>query len=211
MWKDLSERWQIVLKEAWTAFCSGSIPIGAAVFDKQGRLLIKDHNRGGEPETPTPRAAHAEMNALRLLDCRLGINVKELTLLSSMEPCPMCLGAVVMCNIKKVEYGAHDRWCGAIHQLDSDPYYRSQRISVTDPGEETEFFQLVLSSYYELNQIKKGSSPSVLECFRISSGSAVGFAEKLYLRKVLDHFVIDKRPCAEVYDYIMQLKESKDV
>ena len=132
MWKDLSTEWQIVLEEAWNAFISGSIPIGAAIFDKDGRLLAKGHNTCSEKAVLNPKMAHAEMNVLQRLDCRTGLNVREVDMYSSMEPCPMCLGAIVMGNIKHLSCGAHDRWCGALHLLDTDPYMRSQRIQLAD-------------------------------------------------------------------------------
>ena len=155
MWKDLTFQWQTVLEEAWTAFTNGSIPVGAAVFDKNGDLLVKDHNRRSEPQTLNPRTAHAELNVLQHIDCRGGLNIREIQLYTSMEPCPMCMGAIVMSNIKSLNCGSHDRWCGALHLLDTDPYMRSQHISVSEIPEETEFFQLVLSSYHELKHIRK--------------------------------------------------------
>ncbi|MBO5571562.1 MAG: nucleoside deaminase [Ruminococcus sp.] len=211
MWKDLTFQWQTVLEEAWTAFTNGSIPVGAAVFDKNGDLLVKDHNRRSEPQTLNPRTAHAELNVLQHIDCRGGLNIREIQLYTSMEPCPMCMGAIVMSNIKSLNCGSHDRWCGALHLLDTDPYMRSQHISVSEIPEETEFFQLVLSSYHELKHIRKGGSPSVLDCFRISSAPAVEAAETLCKNRVLDQFAQMNKPCSEVYDLIIQIKEEQNV
>ncbi len=211
MWKDISVQWQTVLEEAWTAFTSGSIPIGAAVFSKDGELLVKDHNRKNEPGTLNHRTAHAELNVIQHIDCRYGLNIRETELYTSMEPCPMCMGAIVMSNIKHLHCGSHDRWCGALHLLDTDPYMRSQPISVSDIPEDTEFFQLVLSSYHDLKHIRKGGSPSVLECFRISSASAVEAAEKLCQNRVLDQYAQMNKPCSEVYDLIIQIKEEQNV
>jgi tRNA(adenine34) deaminase len=47
MWKDLTLGWQIAFAEAWIAFGNGSCPIGAAIFDEEGNLLVREHNRGG--------------------------------------------------------------------------------------------------------------------------------------------------------------------
>ena len=68
MWIDISKQWQTAFEEAWDAFCTGSIPIGAAVFDENGELILKDHNRAQLPETVNRRIAHAEANLLRRLD-----------------------------------------------------------------------------------------------------------------------------------------------
>lgn len=207
MWKDLSHQWQTVLEEAWTAFRNGSVPIGAAVFDKNGTLLLKDHNRSGESQTLNPSTAHAEVNVLHHLDCRNGLRIREIELYTSMEPCPMCMGTIVMSNVKHLHCGSHDRWCGALHLLDTDPYMRSQHIEVTEPHEETEFFQLVLSSCHELKHIRKGGSPAVLECFRISSPSAVETAEKLSHNHILEQYAQKNSLCSEVYDLIIRFKE----
>ena len=45
MWKDLSSQWQVVFEQAWKAFGYGSTPIGAALFDKEGRLVISDRTK----------------------------------------------------------------------------------------------------------------------------------------------------------------------
>ena len=207
MWKDLSPQWQIVLEEAWHAFSIGSIPIGAAIFDKNGLLLVKGHNTASEPAVMNPHTAHADLTVLQPLDCRSRITVREVHLHSSMEPCPMCLGAVVMSNVKHLSCGSHDRWCGALHMIDTDPYMRSQRIQISDIPEDTEFFQIVLSSYYELKYIQRSGSTAVLDCFRISSSSAVAAAEKLFLSRTLDLYAQKKSQCKEVYDMIMNIKE----
>lgn len=211
MWKDLSPKWQIVLEEAWNAFISGSIPVGAAIFDKDGRLLVKGRNTCAEAAVMNPKMAHAELNVLQRLDCRSGINVREVELYTSMEPCPMCLGAIVMSNVKHLHCGSHDRWCGSLHSMETDPYIRSQRINVEEIHEDTEFFQIVLSSYYELKNIQKSGNTAVLDCFRISSSGAVSTAEKLYLNRTLDLYVQKRTPCSEVYDNIIKIKEEKYV
>ena len=50
MWSDLSAQWKTVFDEAWRAFCFGSTPIGAALFDKSGKLILSDRNRSREAD-----------------------------------------------------------------------------------------------------------------------------------------------------------------
>ena len=45
LWNDLLHPWQICVEEAWTAYCAGSIPIGAAILDPTGLLVARGHNR----------------------------------------------------------------------------------------------------------------------------------------------------------------------
>ena len=68
MWRDLSYQWQTVFEEAWKAFGFGSTPIGAALFDKEGQLILSDRNRSHEADTINKEISHAEANALRRMD-----------------------------------------------------------------------------------------------------------------------------------------------
>ena len=83
MWKDLSSGWQAVFEEAWRAFGFGSTPIGAAIFDKEGKLILSDRNRSREADTVNREISHAEANALRRLDTDR-VNSRELVLYTSM-------------------------------------------------------------------------------------------------------------------------------
>ena len=72
-WESLAAPWQCCLEEAWAAYGAGSIPIGAAITDQQGRILARGRNRIFEETAPGKllcghRLAHAEMNALIALD-----------------------------------------------------------------------------------------------------------------------------------------------
>ena len=95
MWNDLTPEWKIVFEEAWSAFINGSYPIGAAIFDEQGNLLVREHNRGAEADSVNRYVAHAEAGALRRLDTS-AYNPKSVVLYTTMEPCPMCMGTAVM-------------------------------------------------------------------------------------------------------------------
>ena len=60
MWKDLSAAWQAAFREMWTAFCAGSVPVGAVLCNSEGSIIISDHNRNSEPQTINKRIAHAK-------------------------------------------------------------------------------------------------------------------------------------------------------
>jgi tRNA(adenine34) deaminase len=69
----LTVPWHVCLDEAWEAYCHGSLPIGAAITDRQGHLLARGRNRICEDEAEGKllsghRLAHAEVNALIALD-----------------------------------------------------------------------------------------------------------------------------------------------
>jgi tRNA(adenine34) deaminase len=109
------EGWmQAALAEARAAFEAGEVPIGAIIVHED-RIIAAAGNQRESLKDPT---AHAEMIAItqaaqtlgswRLLDC---------TLYVTLEPCPMCAGAIVQARIPQVYYGAADPKAGACHTL----------------------------------------------------------------------------------------------
>lgn len=97
---------------------AGEIPVGALVVDRQtGEILGRGRNRREQDHSPT---AHAEILALeeaaktrgtwRLAGCSLYV---------TLEPCPMCAGAVINAQIDRVVFGAYDERAGAVCSLTS--------------------------------------------------------------------------------------------
>ena len=206
MWKDISVQWQTAFLEAWSAFKSGSIPIGAVIADEKGNIIIKEHNRAAEKEILNRHISHAEANALRSLDTSM-YNPKTLTLYATMEPCPMCMGTAVMSNIKRLRYAARDPYCGAVKLKGTDPYIMGQHIDYSHVGGEMELVQLTLQSYHELGYISRGASDKVLNSFRSLDEKAVSLAERLYAKKRLALFSEKGTDFSEVYDFILSEKE----
>ena len=78
-------------------------PFGAAVIDKEGKIVSVASNTVLRDDDPT---AHAEINAIRQACKELGTHdLTGCTLLATGFPCPMCLSAIIWANIKKVYYG----------------------------------------------------------------------------------------------------------
>lgn len=201
MWNELSEQWQTVFEEAWEAFRSGSIPIGAALFDKDGNLILSDRNRSREADTVNREISHAEANVLRRLDTDR-YNSGELVLYTSMEPCPMCMGMILMGHIREVHYAAADRYCGMVHLTGTDDYYKSKNLKCIREGGGMELFQLTIQSYNELKMIDNGASDKVIRMFTETNSTAVGKAKRLYEDKTLDRLAEAGASCSEVYDLI---------
>ncbi len=202
MWNELSAEWKTVFEEAWIAFCSGSTPIGAAVFDADGRLVARERNRASEQETVNRRISHAEINAIRCIDTDEIKNLNELVLYASMEPCPMCMGTLVMSRIRNVKYAAQDSYCGLMYLLDVDPYLKSKNIKHEYIGGEAELFQLTVQSYYELIWIERSASDKVLVAFEKKSPMAVQNARRLFENRTLEKWAKEKS-VSEVYDSII--------
>ncbi len=202
MWNEVTDAWKGAFREAWISFISGSTPIGAVLCDREGKIILSDHNRNHEDQTINKKIAHAEANLLRSLDTSV-YDPKSLTLYSTMEPCPMCMGTIVMANIKTLRYAAADTHCGMTHLVKIDPYYSSQNVSCVYEGKELEQFQLTIQSYYELRYIEQGADGHVLGKFAEHCPSAVKTAERLFKTKWLDKAAEAEKDVGEVYDHII--------
>ena len=102
------------LRAAQRALEAGEVPVGAIVVYR-GEIIGRGWNRNITDADPT---AHAEIVALRqaaahLSNHRLG----DCELFVTIEPCPMCAGALVHSRVKRVVYGADDPKAGAIHSV----------------------------------------------------------------------------------------------
>lgn len=102
------------LKLAREAQMAGEVPIGAVVVCKEKIIACARNER----ETSGDPTAHAEVLALRRAAEALGTRRLEgCTLYVTLEPCPMCAGAIVMAGIDAVFFGAYDPRCGCAGSL----------------------------------------------------------------------------------------------
>lgn len=98
------------LREAGKAFDAGEVPVGA-VIAYEGKIIARAHNQIKLLKDPT---AHAEMIAITQAAAHLGNErLIDTTIYATMEPCPMCAGAMVLARVKKLVYGADDPKAGA--------------------------------------------------------------------------------------------------
>lgn len=103
---------RLALDEAAIGAAAGEIPIGAVVLDATGAVISTAHNEREALHDPT---AHAEILALRRASFSLGRwRLDDCTLVVTLEPCPMCAGAVVMARIPNLLFGAWNEQYGAV-------------------------------------------------------------------------------------------------
>lgn len=102
------------LVEAKKAFAKGEVPIGAViVFEEQ--IIARAHNLKEERQDPT---AHAEIIAIREATTRLNTwRLAGCTIYVTIEPCPMCAGALVQARVSRLVFGAWDAKAGAAGSL----------------------------------------------------------------------------------------------
>ena len=117
---------RMALEEAQKAAAEHEIPVGAVVV-KDGEGIARAHNRRENDHDPT---AHAELLALREAARLLGDwRLRDCTLYVTLEPCPMCAGAMVMSQLSQCVYGAADEkqgCCGSVYDLPGDPALAGQ-------------------------------------------------------------------------------------
>ncbi len=109
------------LAEAAKAAKRGEVPVGAVVV-REGRIVARGSNRPIAASDPT---AHAEIVALRRAAKRAGnYRLPDCDLYVTVEPCAMCLGAVVQARVRRVVFGAADPKAGAVSSVLRFPFDR---------------------------------------------------------------------------------------
>ena len=94
---------------------AGEVPVGAIVVDGQNQLLAQSGNRKEKHQDPT---AHAEVLAIRAASqIRQNWHLNDCTLYVTLEPCPMCAGAIIHARCKTVVYGADDPKTGVLRSV----------------------------------------------------------------------------------------------
>lgn len=110
-WSDADEAgMRAALTEAHAALAAGEVPVGAVVVVGEA-IVGRGHNRNVAAADPT---AHAEILALREAGAAAGNHrLPEATAYVTLEPCPMCIGAMLHARIRRLVFGAYDPKAGA--------------------------------------------------------------------------------------------------
>ena len=120
--KDDSWFMRAALREAAKAGDRGEVPVGAVVV-QDGKIVARGSNRPVASSDPT---AHAEVVALRRAARRAGnYRLTGCDLYVTVEPCAMCLGAVVQARVGRLVYGAPDPKAGAVRSIMVFPFDKS--------------------------------------------------------------------------------------
>ncbi|MBW4560308.1 MAG: tRNA adenosine(34) deaminase TadA [Mojavia pulchra JT2-VF2] len=107
------------LELAQAAGDAGEVPVGAVIIDSLGNLLAEGENRKERDKDPT---AHAEILALRAAAKTLqDWHLNQCTLYVTLEPCPMCAGAIIHARLGLLVYGVDDTKTGAIRTVTNLP------------------------------------------------------------------------------------------
>jgi tRNA(adenine34) deaminase len=141
----------MALEEAAKASDVGEVPI-AALIVQGNQVLAQTHNYRELWQDPT---AHAEVIAIRAAAHRLGTwRLTDTTLYATVEPCSMCIGAIILARIPRIVFGAWDLKagaCGSVFNLPSEPKL-NHRVAVTGGVLEQESQALIQKFFKELRE-----------------------------------------------------------
>ncbi|HHY69414.1 MAG TPA: tRNA adenosine(34) deaminase TadA [Bacillota bacterium] len=144
---------EMAIEEAYKAYSLGEVPVGAVIV-KEGKVIGRGHNRKETSGDPT---AHAEMIAIREAAKHVGgWRILESTMYVTLEPCPMCAGAIVMARIPRLVAGVKDPRTGACGSLWNivDDHRLNHRVEVTFGIMEDECRNLLEMFFRELREEK---------------------------------------------------------
>ncbi|MEA2718025.1 MAG: tRNA(adenine34) deaminase [Actinomycetota bacterium] len=143
---DDEEMMRLALDEARAALVHGDVPVGAVAVIG-GEVVARGHNERERRHDPT---AHAEILVLRAAaEAAGGWRLGEVTLVVTLEPCPMCAGALVAARIARLVFGAADPRagaCGSLYNLCADPRLNHE-LPVT-PGVRADECAALLADFF---------------------------------------------------------------
>lgn len=137
---------QLALRQAQAALDEGEVPVGCVIVHG-GEVIGRAHNQRETLQDPT---AHAEILAITQAAAHLGSwRLEDTRMYVTLEPCPMCAGAIILARIPQVYYGATDPkagCCGTLMNLLDDPRF-NHRVQLY-PGLLAEDCGAVITAFF---------------------------------------------------------------
>ena len=149
---------QAAIAEAQVAGAKGEVPIGALIVH-EGQIIGRGHNLRETSNDPT---SHAEMVAIRQAAEAIGHwRLLETTLYVTLEPCVMCMGAIILARIPRLVYACRDPRAGAvgsIYDFSSDERF-NHKVEVVEGVLGAECSVLLSGFFQELRSRRKAAKP----------------------------------------------------
>lgn len=153
---------RMAIEEAKKAEAIGEVPIGAVIV-KDGKVIARAHNLR---ETSQNAVTHAELSAIQEACAAIGSwRLEETTLYVTLEPCPMCAGAILQSRIPRVVYGARDPKGGCVdslYRLLNDPCFNHE-CEVTEGVLGDECGAMLTNFFRSLREKKKEQKKAMRE------------------------------------------------
>lgn len=143
---------ELALREAAIAAQEDEVPVGAVIVEPERGIIAAAHNQREQLKDPT---AHAEMIAITQAAASLqSWRLEKCILYVTLEPCPMCAGAIVQARVPMVVYGCTDAKAGAcdtLYQITADP--RLNHRAAVVGGVMADQCAAVLSDFFKLKRL----------------------------------------------------------
>lgn len=115
-WSMLNVPWRAAMEMAWDSYRQGGIAVGAVLTDGTQSIVGRGRNQRFGTISPRGLLSHAEMEALGVVPASKD-RARDSVLYTTLHPCPMCLGAVVVARVGRLHFGAFDPTWQGIEQL----------------------------------------------------------------------------------------------
>jgi tRNA(Arg) A34 adenosine deaminase TadA len=146
----LAAPWRVAFEASIKAYLEGgSVPIGAAIVDAGGNVLAVGAN-----DFASARLAHAELVAINALPATAERNACMLYV--TVEPCPMCVGAIRMAQLRAVHFAARDPAAGSAGFLDATPFMRAFATTTHGPAEDRRDLEFVVVALVTEHRARTG-------------------------------------------------------
>ncbi len=209
-YEELELPWKRVFTLAWESLLRGSKAIAAVIATDSGEILSEGRNRIYEKAFPNEIVAHAELEAVINLDVNKYSTPKQYILYAGLEPCPMCMGTIVMGHIRHLRIAAKDEYGGAVELLDKSEFLKSKHIEVTYENSILGYVQRTLQVIRELlytkDEIKK---EQIISTIRLSYPQSIETAEELVANGYVERAIKEKYAFADIFDTIVELYNGK--
>lgn len=207
-WRDVPLPWQACFEQAWLAYRAGCVPIGAAIVSAEGEILHVGRNHIHEARDAATRIisgelGHAEINALVHFD-RQKVSPYPCRIYSTLEPCPLCMGAIYMVSVRNIHFAARDPYAGSTNLLGATPYLSRKSFQVhQDAPAGLEALAVVLHTDFLLRRCHDGCPPEndpVISNFRDYLPRPVSLAGQLFSTGTLQRYSESSLTIADVYE-----------
>lgn len=136
--RNVDGSWEVALGLAWEAMVAGTTPVGCVVLDRRGEIVTRGRGRryvreAAPGQLSYSHLAHAELNALAQLPPIQ--RYEDHVVLTTLEPCLLCVGAAVMATVGRVEYAGADPYGGSAHVQVENPHTARLMPSLIGPAE----------------------------------------------------------------------------
>jgi tRNA(adenine34) deaminase len=143
------------------------------------------------------------VNALLQVSAHDHSNISGCTLYTTMEPCPLCVGALVMSNVRNLCFAARDGMAGSVNLLHSTEFMSNKQINVSGPNKQLEVPSVVLHTYFLL-RIGRERNDKIIQLFKRDCPEGVCIAIRWFEERRLEDAKRLNRDIGSVLDEIDQ-------